>query len=184
MPTRLPLRECPQDHDHVHEAVHSSSRSSLWGFPPRPWVSPPPSTFQPGKLHLCTSVPRAGGVLQPFSMSALCKAGVNLSTKCAVRPALAKPCQPMAPAVSVCHDVSAVPIISSKHPPVYLQLSSQPPPAFPPTSSLDEASWKLTKPGLWTAIAIIFLQTVSPHAHMMWPTLNLNPKNRVVSPVC
>jgi hypothetical protein len=87
------------------------------------------------------------GVLQPFSMSALCKAGINLSTKVAVRPALSKPCQPMAPAVFVAMMCQLFP--SSQ------QTTDSVPPALKSTTTSsssnqlhDEAPWTLTKPGL------------------------------------
>ena len=54
-----------------------------------------------------------GALVATFPMSAVPRLELNLSTKVCSCPAVTKPCQPVAPAVCVCHAATAVPIITT-----------------------------------------------------------------------
>ena len=83
--TRSPLWERPETRRSPRSSPQQQQVQPLGFYSQSLGFSPPlfpfPSTFQSGKPYLCTLVPQAGGVLQPFPMSALTRLELNLSTK-------------------------------------------------------------------------------------------------------
>jgi hypothetical protein len=125
-----------------------------------------PTTFYlPDWIPLPLHFGSAGGrSVATLSMSALARLELTSATKVCSTPAVAKPCQPMAPAMSVAMKCQLFPSTAAKN--QQCTSSSQSTTTSSSSNQLpDEASWKLTKPGLWDALALIF----PPRLHLTLP---------------